>query len=80
MQCISNTNTYIVLTELIKAHSEKKVYTSPCINVFYVEMECGIAAGSATLRPGNSSNADAPGANDWNNSGNVSGGTNDFDF
>ncbi|MDV4042212.1 hypothetical protein CMT37_05140 [Elizabethkingia anophelis] len=35
-----------------KIKEEKKEYITPCISVINVEMEQGIAAGSATVTPG----------------------------
>lgn len=61
--------------------NSKKVYITPMLDVTIIEMEEGIAAGSgATMRPGDPTTPDSPGANDWSNKGDIGGGSNDFDF
>ncbi|GAA4169298.1 hypothetical protein [Sphingobacterium ginsenosidimutans] len=59
---------------------KKQVYVSPLLIRTEIEMESGIAAGSATLRPGDSGNPDSPKVNDWSSGGDVGSGDNDFDF
>ena len=58
----------------------KQIYVSPQIEQFAIVMESGIAAGSATLSPGDQGNPNNPAVDDWNNGGDVGGGTNSFDF
>lgn len=61
-------------------NKKKQMYVSPLLIRTEIEMESGIAAGSATLRPGDSSNPDSPKVNDWSSGGDVGSGNNDFDF
>lgn len=44
----------------------------------FIEMECGIAANSATLNPGDINTPPTPGVGDWNDGGNTGNG--DYDF
>lgn len=61
-------------------NGKKQHYVSPKLNTVFIEMENGIAAGSAQVSPGDQSNPNSPDVNSWNNNGDVGGGTNSFDF
>ncbi|HFK5504940.1 hypothetical protein [Elizabethkingia anophelis] len=43
----------------------KRKYTAPVLEVIFVEMENGIAAGSASLNPGDLGSPSTPQAEDW---------------
>ncbi|MDV4042186.1 hypothetical protein CMT37_05010 [Elizabethkingia anophelis] len=43
----------------------KREYIAPSIEVTFIEMEYGIAAGSATLDPGNLGSPNTPQTEDW---------------
>ncbi|AQX02056.1 hypothetical protein [Elizabethkingia anophelis] len=60
------------------ANLEKVGYVEPKLKVVYVEMESGVAAGSATLNPGDVTSPAIPVIDDWNDNGNV--GSKDFDI
>ncbi|MCT4206135.1 hypothetical protein HZP44_14910 [Elizabethkingia anophelis] len=49
----------------------KQHYIAPSISINFVELEQGIAAGSANLRVGIDGALDTPEIEDWNNGGNV---------
>lgn len=44
--------------------SEKKKYVQPTLDVYCLELECGIASGSSKLYPGGPSN-DTPQVDNW---------------
>jgi len=50
----------------MKKKEEKKKYSSPQMEVMYIEMEEGIASGSATVNPGDTQNPNTPEIEDWN--------------
>jgi len=52
-------NTHIVLIKrnnIKKILTKRKAYQRPMIQLFHIELECGIAAGSATVLPQNNKN------------------------
>lgn len=54
-----------ISTKLIAPDAAKKEYLPPIIEVIIVEMEQGIAAQSATLNPGTSTDPYIPQTEDW---------------
>lgn len=58
----------------------KKKYIPPTLEVISIEMEQGIAAGSATLNPGDSNSLNTPQVEELNDGGTIGGGSNDFDI
>jgi len=50
----------------------KNQYVAPTINSTTIEMESGIAAGSASLKPGSPNAPFVPEVEDWSTSGNQS--------
>lgn len=56
----------------------KREYVAPELNCVLIEIEQGIAAGSATLRIGAAGSEDTPQVDDWNSGGNW--GTGDSDM
>ena len=56
----------------------KKEYVPPVLMAIFIEMECGIAANSATLNPGDINTPPTPGVGDWSDGGNTGNG--DYDF
>lgn len=64
-----------------KEQSKSKLtYTAPSLEITVIEMESGIAAGSASLSPGDQGTPNNPGVTDRNSHGDIGGGTNSFDF
>ncbi|MFD1771620.1 hypothetical protein [Sphingobacterium suaedae] len=61
----------------MEENQPKRSYSPPAIAHFVLQMECGIAAGSATLKPGDSGTPDIPKIDDWQDTGNTS---TDYDF
>ncbi|MDV3756091.1 hypothetical protein CMU20_13770 [Elizabethkingia anophelis] len=50
----------------MKKKEERKKYSPPQMEVMYVEMEEGIASGSASVNPGDIQNPNTPDIEDWN--------------
>jgi len=59
---------------------QNEFYISPRIHSFKIEMEEGIAAGSANLKPGTSQSPNEPSVGDRNNVGDIGNGDNNFDL
>ncbi|RKF37647.1 hypothetical protein BCY89_27605 [Sphingobacterium siyangense] len=59
---------------------QKEFYISPRILSFKIEMEEGIATGSANLKPGTSQSPNEPSVGDRNNGGDIGNGDNNFDL
>ncbi|AJW64726.1 hypothetical protein VO54_03295 [Elizabethkingia miricola] len=59
-------------------NNTKREYIAPELNCVLIEIEQGIAAGSATLRVGVTGTLDTPQVDDWNNGGSV--GDSDVDL
>ncbi|MDV4043710.1 hypothetical protein CMT37_12885 [Elizabethkingia anophelis] len=49
----------------------KREYVRPTITILHVELEEGIASGSATLRVGVTGSLDTPEVDDWTNGGSI---------
>ncbi len=60
-------------------NNTKREYVAPELNCVLIEIEQGIAAGSATLRFGAAGSEDTPQVDDWNNGGGI-GNTPDTDL
>jgi hypothetical protein len=56
---------------------KKMNYTRPAVEITLVELEQGIAVGSAQMKPGDASTPDTPQVNEWQESGTFH---NDFDI
>jgi len=50
----------------MKKKGKRKMYIPPQMEVMYIEMEEGIASGSATVNPGDIQNPNTPDIEDWN--------------
>ncbi|MDV4102687.1 hypothetical protein CMT19_16735 [Elizabethkingia anophelis] len=50
----------------MKKKEERKKYSPPQMEVMYIEMEEGIASGSASVNPGDIQNPNTPDIEDWN--------------
>lgn len=61
----------------MKKQEKRKTYVVPRVAATVVELEQGIAAGSASVNPGDSSNPSNPKTEDWFDGG---GQNSDFDI
>lgn len=61
----------------MKRQQERKPYVVPKVSAMVVELEMGIAAGSASVNPGGPSNPSNPKTEDWLDNGSQSS---DFDI
>ncbi|AQX08247.1 hypothetical protein [Elizabethkingia ursingii] len=59
-------------------NNTKREYVAPELNCVLIEIEQGIAAGSATLRVGAAGSDDTPQVQDWNDAGGIGDGGADF--
>ncbi|MCL1669391.1 hypothetical protein M2T82_15100 [Elizabethkingia ursingii] len=59
-------------------NNTKREYIAPELNCVLIEIEQGIAAGSATLRIGAAGSEDTPQVDDWTSGGTVGSGDTDL--
>lgn len=59
-------------------NNQKARYVTPSLSIMEVEMEQGIAAGSANVNPGGTGNPNDVGSDDWDDGGNIGGGGSGF--
>lgn len=59
-------------------NNTKREYVAPELNCVLIEIEQGIAAGSATFRVGSVGSEDAPQVEDWTDAGSIGDGGVDF--